>query len=126
MTEEKLNLYNGNEQQYTINLPLIKILTNDIINPVALNHIEKNTGLKFVKDTWNNYFAQPTESNQIVRLFLTYNFKTRYYNNWDIKNTIFLKFDHHVGFDVDSICPDCIKYNHIPVNDIEKITRLAC
>lgn len=125
MTEEKLNLYNGNNQEYTINLPKIMILT-DYINKTALQHIEKNTGLNFVKDGLNSYISQPTKSNQIVKLFLTYNFKTKYYNNWDIKNTILLKFDHHIGFDVDSICPECIKYNHIPVNDIEKITRLAC
>jgi len=125
MAEEKLNLYNGNNKQYTINLPKIKILTNNF-NPIALNHIEENTGLKFVKDSWNNYSAQPTESNQIVRLFLTYNFKTNYYNNSMLHNTILLKFDHHVGFNVDSICPDCIKYNNIQVNDIDKITRLAC
>lgn len=124
MTEEKLNLYNGNNQPYSLNLPLIKIL--GYLNDVAIAHIEKNTGLKFVKDNFDGYSAQPTESNQIVRLFLTYNFKTKYYNNWSLSNTLLLKSDHHIGFDVDSICPDCIKHNNIHVNDTDKITRLAC
>ena len=125
MNKEKLNLYNGNDKQYTIGLPKITILTNSF-NLIALNHIEKNTGLKFVKDSWNNYSAQPIESNQIVRLFLTYNFKTEYNDNVMLRNTILLKFDHNIGFKINSICKECVKYNNISINDIESINRLAC
>lgn len=76
---ETLKMYNGNNQEVRKDLPKIVYLTT-YINDVALKHIEKNTGLKFVKTPWW-YEALPQTSNQIVRLFLTYNFKTRYFDN---------------------------------------------
>jgi len=89
--EEKLTLINGNRQKYTLGLPEIILLSP--INDVALKHLEENTGLKFKKTGWEQYrTAHPTNSQQIVKLFMTYNFRTRYYNNWHAKNTIFLKY----------------------------------
>ena len=121
---ETLTIVNGNKQIMNKELPKIIILT-DSINDVALANIAENTDLNFVKTAWN-YEAQPTNSNQITRLFLTYNFKTRYFDNWDYKNTLMLKFDHHVGFDVDSICFDCIEKNHIHTGDLKQGDRLSC
>jgi len=89
MKEETLRLINGNNQIYKIGLPGIVIL--DKMNDVAFNHMEENTGLKF-NEYFAGYEAQPIHSNQIVRLFLTYNFETEYFNNVDIKNTLFLRF----------------------------------
>jgi len=89
-----------------------------------MNHIKENTGLEF-KPHYRGMIAQPENSNQIVTLFLTYNFKTKYYNNWDYKNTIILKCDHHVGFQVDSICYNCCKHNNITTN-IMPNQRLSC
>jgi hypothetical protein len=124
---EILTLVNGNGNQYELALPKLVILTDEI-NDVALKHIEENTGLKFVKDALFSgfYKAQPETALQIAALFLTYNFKSRYYNNWDLKNTLLLKFDHHVGFDVDSICYECCEYNHIPTSGLPKDVRLSC
>lgn len=122
---ETLTLINGNKNPYTLPLPLLVIKT-DFINDGGLAHILENTGLHFQKGAWNNYEAQPTASDQIVKLFLTYDFKTRFYDNASAKNTLFLKFDHHVGFDVDSICIPCAKENHIYTHDLPDTARLAC
>ena len=124
---ETLTLINGNNQQYNIGLPKVIILAK--LNDVATEHIYKNTGLLFRESKTgmiNSIEAQPHSSEQIAKLFMTYNFKTRYYNNWDYKNTIVLKFDHHVGFDVDSICYDCCRENHINVNGLKQGDRLSC
>jgi len=98
---ETIMLINGNRQEYTTDMPNIIILAKNL-NDVALAHIKENTGLEFVKGNGGNYEAQPTKGMQIAALFLTYNFKTKYYNNIDHKNVLMLKSDHHIGFDVDS------------------------
>lgn len=120
---ETITRINGNKQPYTTNMPKIVIISDEI-NEIALKHIEENTGLKFTNKTTRNYEAQPTTALQIVALILTYNFKTNYWNNWDTKNTLFLKFDHHTGFKVDSICKSCAEYNHIRT-DLKEGERLA-
>ena len=121
---EKITRINGNGKSYTTDLPKVVILGS--LNDTALNHVFENTGLKFIISNHGNLEAQPTSSNQIASLFMTYNFKTRYYNNIDYENTLFLKNDHHTGFDVDSICYECIKHNHIVVNGLSHNDRLAC
>lgn len=120
---ETLKLLNGNNQEMIKELPRLYML--GYMNPTALAHIEENTGLMF-KETAGGYEAFPTSSNQIVRLFLTYNFKTRYFDNWNEKNTIMLKGDHHTGFDVNAICFECVKYNNIHSNGLEQGDYLAC
>jgi len=122
---ETLTLVNGNKQQYTVTLPKIVIL-GTTWNDVALAHIFEETGLSFTSGNWGNMTAQPTESAQIVKLLLTYDFKTQYHNNNTNKNTLFLKSDHHIGFQVDSICFDCVKENHIHLGDLQPGDRLAC
>ena len=121
---QTLTLINGNRQPYTLGLPKLVILTEGY-NDVALAHIAENTGLVLEKKPWG-YETQPTDAIQIVALFLTYNFKTCYYNNWDAKNTLYLKSDHHIGFEVDSICFDCVNHNHIVTNGLQPGDRLAC
>ena len=122
---EKLELINGNKQPYTIGLPRLVIVAKNI-NDVALAHVFENTGLNFVRRTWGNYEAQPTSSSQIAALLLTWNVKTRYYDNGTFVNTLFMKFDHHIGYDIDSICLDCCKENHIHTNGLVEGDRLAC
>ena len=121
---ETITRINGNGKEYTVDLPKLVILGD--MNDTAINHILENTGLYFKKDNWGNLKAQPHNSNQIATLIMTYNFKTRYYNNASTKNTIFLKSDHHVGFDVDSICYDCCKENRINTNGLSHDSRLSC
>ena len=124
---EMITQINGNGQPYT--LPLPKILMIGYCNPTALKHIEENTGLKFVETGFgvkDAYTAQPENSGQIAALIMTYNFKTRYYNNADWHNTLMLKSDHHIGFDVDSICVDCCKHNYINVRGLSGDDRLSC
>ena len=121
---ETVTLINGNKQPYTLDMPKIIWLTDEI-NDVALAHITENTGLVFEKKH-RYYEAQPTESKQVLALLLTYNFKTRYYNNWNAKNSLYLKSDHHTGFDVDSICFDCCEHNGIVRSGLERGDRLAC
>lgn len=122
---EILKLVNGNKQEYEQTLPTLVIL-EDCINDVALAHIKENTGLVFKKSNWDGYTAIPFESSQIVRLLLTYNYKTQYHNNANSKNTLYLKSDHHIGFKVDSICFDCVKHNHITAHGLEATDRLSC
>ena len=121
---ETLSLINGNKQVMNKELPKLVIL-DKYINDVALEHIAENTGLNFTKTIWN-YEAQPTQSQQIVKLFLTYNFKTRYYDNATIHNALYLKGDHHVGFDVDSICFNCVKDNNIYIEGLKQGDKLSC
>jgi hypothetical protein len=52
--------------------------------------------------------------------------KIRYYDNWKWRNTLILKNDHHNGFNVESICYDCVKYNNIHLGDLKPGDRLAC
>jgi hypothetical protein len=122
---ETVRTYNGNDQLEITPLPKIVFLTENI-NDVALEHIRKNTGLEFKKTHWLGYEAQPTKSNQITRLFLTYNFKTQYHDNANNHNTLFLKSDHHIGFKVDHICYACCKANNIYTGDMKKSHRLSC
>ena len=121
---EALKLFNGNNQEMIKELPRLHILA-DHFNDTALAHVLKNTGLEF-RPVAGGWEAQPVISNQIVRLFLTYNFKTQYHDNASTKNTIYLKSDHHIGFGVDSICFDCIKHNRIFTADLKDGDRLAC
>jgi len=119
-----LTLFNGNNKRIEKSFPKIIIQANNINNE-ALNHIEENTNLHFKKHN-NFYECQPFEASQYIRLFLTYNFKTRYFDNWNYKNTLILKFDKHVGFDVNSICFECAKHNHINTHGLEVKDRLSC
>ena len=120
---EKITRINGNGKPYSVPLPKIQIIGN--MNDVALQHIFDNTGLNFKQNGWG-YEAKANHSNQIVTLFLTYNFKTKYYNNRDIENTLLLKSDHNVGFNVDSICYNCAKENHINTRGLKDSDKLAC
>ena len=120
---ETVTLINGNRRPYTMEMP--KIVIWGEFNDVALDHLMENTGLYFIKHH-NRLEAQPTDGKQIAALFMTYNFKTRYYNNIDFKNELHLKSDHHIGYDVDSICVDCCKYNYIHTNGLKQDDRLAC
>ena len=119
---ETTKTYGGNDQAIIRELPLIHILGE--FNEVALAHLEKNTGLTF-KKSWNGIEAQPITSSQITKLFLTYNFKTQYNDNNTLRNTLLLKLDHHVGFQIDSICFDCVKHNHITTNGLKQGDYLA-
>jgi len=88
MRKEILKMFDGNQRKYKKPLPVIVILYK--MNDVAESWIEKQTGMKLTK-THLGYTLHPKSSNQITRLLLTYNFMTRYYNNIDFKNTLFLK-----------------------------------
>ena len=123
MCNKTITRLNGNNKEYTVDLPELVIL--GYVNDAARSRIFDNTGLNFIKDNWDNYRATPANSNQIVTLIMTYNYKTRYYNNWNYKNTLFLKSDHHIGFEVDSICYDCCVENNINVIGLERDSRLA-
>lgn len=122
---ETLTLINGNKQQYTVDLPRLVII-GDKWNDTAIEHVKENTGLLFKATHWQGMEAQPHSSEQITKLFLTYNFKTQYHNNATNHNTLYLKPDRHVGFQVDSICYDCCKKNHINTNGLEQGDRLSC
>lgn len=108
---------NGNGKPYTTDLPKLVIL--DHTNETALNHITENTGLNFVKNGYDTYEAQPTNTKQVAALFMTYNFRTYYYNNASFKNTMFLKHMSKEGFSVESVCFECAKRNHINTHDLK-------
>lgn len=122
--EDEITRINGNGKEYTTKLPKLLIM-DKYINDVALAHIMETTGLKFVKAGWW-YEAHPHSSNQIVTLLLTYNFKTRYYDNATFKNELHLKSDHHIGYDIDSVCVPCLKRNHVNTNGLKDGDYLSC
>ena len=122
-TPETITRINGNGQPYVTPIPELVILT-DSINDVALRHIEESTGLAFVRGAWN-YHAQPTSSNQVVRLLGTYNFKTQYHNNASTVNTIYLRFCNNESFRARSLCYNCVKENGIHAHDLDENSRLA-
>ena len=96
LRKEILKMFNGNKQLYKKPLPAIIILDN--MNDVARAWIEKQTGLK-LKVCYCGLKMQPKRSQQITKLFLTYNFKTRYFDNSAMRNTILLKFAHDQDWD---------------------------
>jgi hypothetical protein len=109
---EKVGRYNGNDQYYETDMPLIVILGGGNFNEVAIVHIEKQTGMECIKNG-KNLEMQPTNSSQVMKLFLTYNFKTQYNNNLTYKNTLFLKTVDTIGFKVDHVCYDCLEKNRV-------------
>ena len=120
---ETLRTYNGNGQLVTKALP--KIVIMGYTNETAIEHIYQNTGLQFVKGVWGHLEAQPTTALQIATLFVTYDFKTQYYDNWDWKNTIVMKHCNNEGFKVDAICFDCVNDNHIHVGTLQHGDKLS-
>ena len=123
-TIETVTTYNGNNQPMVKELPRLCILAEHF-NPESLEHVRQNTGLDFRRGHWNNWEAQPETSDQIARLFLTYNFKTEYHDNGTTKNTIFLKFCRLEGFKVEAICFECVKRNNIVCNGLKSGDHLA-
>ncbi len=119
-----ITLLTGNGQEYEQTPPKLYIITKEL-HKEALSHILENTSLKFEKER-SGYTAQPHNFEQITALLLTYNFKTRYYNNNDWKNTLMLRFDHHIGFEVTTICLDCAKHNNINTKGFKDGGRLSC
>ena len=93
MKKETFIMFNGNKQKMTKTLPKIMIL--DRINDTAREWIAINTQLILEDNGSFGYIVQPKSSQQITKLLLTYNFKTRYFNNWDYKNTLMLKLAHY-------------------------------
>jgi hypothetical protein len=77
---------NGNGQKYT--LPLPEIVIQGIKNKEFFDHIEAETGLKFVEGK-----TQPTTHEQINTLLIGHNFKTKFYNNGNNPNLLVLKFN---------------------------------
>jgi len=90
MGGEVIGRYNGNNQFYETPLPKIVIIQGAKLNDVAKAYLMKNTKLDFKETRYNELEATPNSSNQIVTLLLTYNWKTRYYNNSDYKNELHL------------------------------------
>lgn len=83
---------NGNGKRYT--LPIPTLLIPKFGNDTAKENFEKQTGLLLQEKTWNgNYVAHPKSFKQIYKVFVTYNFKTTYYNNWDLENTLKLEWN---------------------------------
>ena len=123
---ERIKYINGNGQKSFKELPKIFIKA-EFINDVWLENVYKTSKLKFGKNSWGYYETQPNKAKQITQFLIACGgSKLRYYNNWNFDNTLVVKFDGHVGFDVDSICFDCVKHNNIRVNDLKKGDRLSC
>lgn len=86
--KKEITLINGNGNPYNVGIPKIIILNK--FNDVAFAHLKENTGIEFERK--DNYMVgQPTDFSQITAIFCSYNFMTVYMNNWNEKNTIFLR-----------------------------------
>ena len=122
---ETLSRFNGNDQEYTTDIPKVVIITKHGLNDIALKHLIKNTGIAFKVDAWGNIEGQPETANQLALLFVTYNFKTQYHDNGTFKNTLYMKFCNNDGYAVDQICPICAKENNIHWTDAKESDRLS-
>jgi len=123
---EVFNKVDGNGNPYQHTIPKLVLLESSVPENLLLQ-IKEVTGIEFVNTNNSSYTAQPTSSHQITSLLmLGLNLKTRYMDNWNFQNTILLKRDHSVGFQVDSICFECCEYNHITTNGLKRSERLAC
>ena len=96
---ETVTTITGNKNKYTRNLPKVIILAKfKNMHELVLNRIKENTGLVFKENGSYYCEAQPTSSNQLLALLLTYDFKTEYQNNNSWENTLFLKFINNDEF----------------------------
>lgn len=86
-----VSIFNGNNKRYTLGLPTLLIAKFG--NDTAKKHFQRNTGLKLVDNAYG-YKATPKSFKQIYKVFVTYNFKTTYYNNASMPNTLKLQFNH--------------------------------
>jgi len=88
MAKQQLTFWNGNGKRYLKSSPRLLIFGK--MNDVARNHFVKQTGLK-LENCSSGYTVENTTWAKIAKLFLTYNFRTRYYNNLDYQNTLMIK-----------------------------------
>lgn len=96
MKKETFKMFTGNMQPIIKTPPLIMILEG--MNDTVKDWIEMQTGLSLAI-CLGGYSAQPESTQQITRLLLTYNFKTRYFNNADYDNVLMLKFARDEDWD---------------------------
>lgn len=119
---ETVRTFSGNNKPIKRLLPLIVIL--DVYNDVAIEHIRKNTGLRFEKSLYS-MTAQPKTSKQIVKLFMTYDFKTQYHDNATNRNQLLLKSCNLDAFKISSVCFNCCKINNILTKGLARKERLS-
>ncbi len=90
---EKTTLINGNGQPYERSIPEIVIL--GCMNEVALDYLQRQTGIEFKEMPHDVYTGQPETWEQFSKVFLSYNWLTHGINNWD-GNKIFLRFNCNI------------------------------
>ena len=73
-----VSTYNGNGNRYTSPIPTLWIAKFG--NETARKHFEKNTGL-MLTEYMGGYKAQPKTFKQLYKAFITYNWKTTYFDN---------------------------------------------
>lgn len=91
MTNKTISIFNGNNKRYTLGIP--ELMISKFGNETAKNHFIRNTGLKLV-DKAGYYKAQPKTFKQLYKVFVTYNWKTTFYNNASHNNVI--KLEHNI------------------------------
>ena len=90
--KKTISVFNGNNERFTRNLPTIYL--PKFGNEVAKKHFERNTGLKLSETYVGLYKVKPKSFKQIYKIFVTYNFKTTFYDNATEKNTLVLKWNN--------------------------------
>ena len=89
----KLNLINGNNQEYTTKTDLLLCFYKPQTH--FINHIEKQTGLKvFSGNKIHMVFFKPKTSKQVVQLLTfasTYSWVISYSDNETDKSTLYFK-----------------------------------
>ncbi len=91
MYNKTTSTFNGNGQRITKGVPSVVI--PKFGNETAKNHFIKNTGLKLERCWSGGYYkAKPKSFKQLYKIFLTYNYQTTYFDNWDLKNTLVLNY----------------------------------
>lgn len=96
--KETFKMLNGNKQIIIKTPPFIWIL--DRMNDTAKEWLEMQTGLILTRHGLRGYCAQPQKTQQITQLLLTYNFRTRYFDNGDYSNTLMLKFSRDADWNL--------------------------
>jgi hypothetical protein len=116
----------GNNQPLAPALPLLLMQIGPEPESPFWEQIKRDTGLEF-KLRFHGMEAQPENPDQILKLLISVGgLKTRYCNDSYWNNVLMLKNDHHYGFDITSICYDCVKHNNLSQRGLEPGDRLAC
>jgi hypothetical protein len=97
---ETITRKDGNGNPYTLPIPEIRLRG---VDEKQLSEIEQKSGLKFEKMPYDEYRCQPLKMTELMSVTSYHYFDGTFYNNWDYKNTLILKWMKHGPSNIPSI-----------------------